>query len=288
MQGLNTNAPTPLDYFESLVADDAHFPLLEAAIAVAQDEYPQLDTQGVLATIDAMGVALEKRVPTDAAPLQRMRVLNQYFFRDLGFAGNVNNYYDVGNSFIHRVLETRRGIPITLALIYIELAQGLGLQARSVSFPGHFLMKLRLQGGEVVIDPFNGQSLSREDLDERLQPYRRRHGLANDDEVPLGLFLQAATPRDVLARVLRNLKEIHMTAEDWPRLAAVQERLVRLLPTAWEERRDRGLTLIELAKIEPAIDDLETYLEHCTAADDADSLRERLDELRARRPSSLH
>lgn len=288
MPGLDLTLPTALDYFESLVADDAHFPAMEAAISLAQDEYPQLDVQGVLGEIDKLGKAVKARVPSDAAPLQRMRLLNQYFFKELGFAGNVNNYYDVGNSFIHRVLETRRGIPVTLALIYIELAHGVGLQARSVSFPGHFLMKMRLPGGEVVIDPFNGQSLSREALDERLQPYRRRLGLVEDFEAPLGLFLQAATPRDVLARMLRNLKEIHMTAEDWPRLAAVQERLVRLLPNTWEERRDRGLTWIELGKIEPAIHDLELYLMHGATADDAPSIRQRLEELRARRPSSLH
>ena len=95
--------------------------------------------------------------------------------------------------------------------------------------------------GEVVIDPFTGQSLSREELDELLLPYKRSRGLLGDFDVPLGLFLQAAPPRDVLARMLRNLKEIHRSAEDWPRLLAVQQRLVVLLPQAWEERRDRGL-----------------------------------------------
>jgi DnaA-homolog protein len=101
-----------------------------------------------------------------------------------------------------------------------------------VSFPGHFLVKLHMPRGEVVIDPFTGHSLSREQLDERLLPFRRQRGLVGDFEAPLGLFLQAAAPRDVIARLLRNLKEIFTSSADWSRLLAVQERLVILLPDA--------------------------------------------------------
>lgn len=288
MSALKLEAPSSLEYFESLVADDAHFPLLEAATAVAQVDYPALDVQGVLATIDGLGAKLGARIPADAAPMQRLRLLNHYFFRELGFSGNVNNYYDVGNSYVHRVLETRLGIPITLALLYIEIATPLGLHVRGISFPGHFLVKLKLPGGEAVIDPFTGRSLSREELEERLVPYRRRQGLVGEFDAPLGLFLQAATPREVLARLLGNLKEIHLTREDWPRLLAVQDRLVRVLPMAWEERRDRGMTFGELSEIDAAIDDLEQYLLHRPQAEDARSVRDRLEELRARRPSRLH
>lgn len=288
MSALKLEAPSSLEYFESLVADDVHFPLLEAATAVAHVDYPSLDVQGVLAAIDALAAKLRARVPADAAPMQKLRLLNHYFFRELGFAGNVNNFYDAGNSYIHRVLETRLGIPITLAMIYTEVAAPLGLHVRGVSFPGHFLVKLKLPGGEAVIDPFTGRSLSREELEERLIPYRRRQGLVGEFDAPLGLFLQAATPREVLARMLGNLKEIHLTREDWPRLLAVQDRLVRVLPMAWEERRDRGMTFGELSEIDAAIDDLEQYLLHRPQAEDARSVRDRLEELRARRPSRLH
>jgi regulator of sirC expression with transglutaminase-like and TPR domain len=288
MSALKLVAPSSLEYFESLVADDAHFPLLEAAAAVAHIDHPALDVQEVLAAIDRLSAKLTARLPADAAPMHRLRLLNQYFFRELGFAGNVNNYYDVGNSYIHRVLESRLGIPITLALLYIELATALGLHVRGVSFPGHFLVKAKLPGGEAVIDPFTGRSLSREELEERLVPYRRRQGLVGEFDAPLGLFLQAATPREILARLLGNLKEIHLTREDWPRLLAVQQRLVRVLPTVWEERRDRGMTHGELSDIDAAIDDLEQYLLHRPQAEDAASVRHRLEELRACRPSRLH
>lgn len=288
MSALKLDAPSTLDYFESLVADDAHFPLLEAAVAVAHVDHPNLDVQGTLAAVDALAAKLTSRVPADAAPLQRLRLLNHYVFRELGFAGNVNNYYDVDNSYVHRVLETRLGIPITLALIYIELATALGIHARGISFPGHFLVKLKLPGGEAVVDPFTGRSLSREELEERLVPFRRRQGLVGEFDAPLGLFLQAATPREVMARLLGNLKEMHLAREDWPRLLAVQQLLVRVLPMAWEERRDRGMTYGELSDIDAAIDDLEKYLLHRPQAEDASGVRDRLEELRARRPSRLH
>ncbi|MBX3645995.1 MAG: transglutaminase family protein [Rubrivivax sp.] len=285
---LRFEAPTALQYFASLVAEDPGFALLEAAISVAQDYYPGLDPQGVLAQVDALGERLKRRVPADAVALQKLRFLNRYFFQDLGFAGNVNNYYDPRNSYLHEVLAMRRGIPITLALLYIELATHIGLSARGVSFPGHFLVKLRTGKGEVVIDPLTGQSLSRSDLEERLTPYRRARGLTGDFEIPLGLFLQAAAPREVIARLLRNLKEIHRSADDAPRLLAVCERLVVLLPQAWDERRDRGLARAALGMDDAAAADLAAYLEHQPDAEDAPALRERLRALAHGRDGPLH
>ena len=272
--------PTLLAYFAALVAEDEGFALLEAAICVAHDDHPQLDAQAVLAEIDRLAGRLKARLPADAPALRRLQALNQYFFGELGFAGNVNNYYDRRNSHLHEVLASRRGIPITLALLYCELAGQLGLSAFGVSFPGHFLVKLRLPQGEVVIDPVNGRSLSRDELDERLGPYRARHGLEGDYEAPLGLFLQASLPRDVLARLLFNLKEIHRSAEDWPRLLAVQQRLVLLLPLAFDERRDRGLVWAQLGRPAEAADDLAAYLLARPDAADAAALRQHLAVLR--------
>lgn len=265
---LQFEAPTPLEYFATLVADDESLSLIEAAVSLGQDEHPEFDTQSVLDEIDAMASQLRRRVRGDASPLQRLRWLNQYFFDDLGFAGNINDYYDPGNSLLGTVLRTRRGIPITLAVLYIELATEVGLTARGISFPGHFLVKLRMPEGEVVIDPFTGQSLSLNQLDELLLPYRRRQGLEGEFDAPLGLFLQAAPPRDVLARMLRNLKEIYRSTHDWPRLLAVSNRLVILLPQAWEERRDRGMVYAEMGQGAAALQDLSAYLLHAKDAVD--------------------
>jgi regulator of sirC expression with transglutaminase-like and TPR domain len=263
--------PTPLDYFAALVADDQQFSQLEAAVAVAHAVEPDLDVQGVLSNIDALAAKLKHRIAADTAPLQRLRYLNRYFFQELGFAGNVNDYYAPENSYLHRVLGSRRGIPITLALIYIEIAQQIGLEARGVSFPGHFLIKLKMPQGE-----------------ERIEPYRRRHGLVGDAEVPLGLFLQTATPRAVVARMLRNLKEIHRGAEEWPALLAVMQRLVILLPDDWDERRDRGLVRAELGDDDGAVQDLAAYVEHSPGADDVRAINERIGELRAAGRPQLH
>lgn len=284
MSPLSLDPPTALDYFASLVAEDRGFALLEAAIAVGQDEDPRLDPQSVLDEIDALAARLKRRIAADASGMQRLRLLNHFFFAELGFAGNVNDYHDRRNSCLHHVLHTRRGIPITLALLYIELANQVGLVARGISFPMHFLVKLHMRQGEVVLDPFNGRSLTRDDLEERLAPYRRRLGLEGDFDVPLGLFLQAAAPRDILARLLFNLKEIHRTAEDWPRLLAVQRRLVLVLPDASEELRDLGLVKAELGQAAEAAADLEAYLDREPDAEDRLALTERLAELRRSDP----
>ncbi|MET0311854.1 MAG: tetratricopeptide repeat protein [Burkholderiaceae bacterium] len=276
-------APTPLEYFAALVGSDDEFPLLEAAASLAQDEYPDLDVQQILGDVDQLLARLKRRLPGDAAPLARLRTLNHFFFRDLSFGGNVNDYYDPDNSYLNAVLRTRRGIPISLAVVWMELAQGVGLHARGVSFPGHFMVKVNLPKGQVVIDPFTGQSLSREELMERLDPYKRRSGLVDEFDVPLGLYLQASPPREIIARMLRNLKEVHRTQEDWQRLIAVQDRLVVLLPQAWAEYRDRGLAHAEQGSAALAVPDLETYLKHAEDALDIDLIANRVAELRRAR-----
>jgi regulator of sirC expression with transglutaminase-like and TPR domain len=277
---LNFTPPTPLEYFGALVQSDEEFPLLEAACSVALDEYPELDVQQVLGDVDQLLARLKRRLPADAAALQRLRALNQFFFRDLNFGGNVNDYCDPDNSYLHVVLRTRRGNQIALAVLWIELAQGLGLHARGVCFPGHFMVKVNLPKGQVVIDPFTGQSLSREELEERLEPYKRRSGLVDEFEVPLGLYLQAAPPRDIVARMLRNLKEIHQAQEDWQRLICVEDRLLVLLPEAWAEYRDRGLAHAEQGHTQLAVVDLETYLVHAQDALDIDYIADRVAGLR--------
>ena len=277
---LSYSVPTPLEYFQTLVHSDSEFPLLEAAVCIAQDEYPELDVQQVLGEVDQLLARLKRRVPADAVPLQKLRAVNQFFFRDLSFRGNVNNYYDPDNSYVNVVLKTRCAIPISLAVLWLELAQGLGLSARGVGFPGHFMVKVNLPKGQVVIDPIDGQSLSREQLAERLEPFRRRSGLVDEFEVPLGLYLQATPPREIIARMLRNLKEIYKTQEDWPRMVATTDRLVVLLPQAWAEYRDRGLAHAELGHTATAVTDLEIYLSNVEEGLDIDAIAGRVADLR--------
>ncbi len=228
--------PTALEYFASLVQSDEQFPLLEAAASLAQDEYPELDIQEVLDHVDQLSSRLKQRLPADAGALQKLRLLNKFFFDEQGFSGNLNNYYDPDNSYLSVVLRTRRGIPISLAVLWLELAQSIGLRAQGVGFPGHFLVKVRLpypHEGQVVIDPFTGESLGKEDLSERLVPLHAESGLLSSGQVSdelLKHYLRAATPREVVARMLRNLEEVYTSHQDAERLAMVRQRLAVLLP----------------------------------------------------------
>ena len=231
--------PTPLEYFSTLVQSDEGFPLLEAAASLAQDEHPGLDVQQVLGEVDQLQARLRRRLAPDAPALQRLHVLNRFFYTDLGFGGNVNHYYDPENSYLSTVL---------------------------------------LPAGQALLDPFTGHSLSREELDERLEPFQRT--VSPQEDVPLGLHLQAAAPREIIARMLRNLKEVHHAQQDWERLLAVQERLVVLLPQAWTEWRDRGLANAECGHAMAAVADLELYLAHADEEPDCTRIRERLALLR--------
>ncbi len=214
---LNLTVPSPLQYFSSLVQSDEHFPLIETAISLAQDEYPDLDVQQVLGDVDQLLLRIKRRLPADASDLEKLRSLNQFFFRDLRFGGNINDYYDPDNSYLNALLKTRRGNPITLAVLWLELAGGLGLNARGVAFPGHFMLKVNLPKGQVVIDPFTGRSLNREELSERLEPFRQKNNPNGEFDTPIGLYLQSAPPRDIINRIgehptrhkYRSLKTAH-------------------------------------------------------------------------------
>lgn len=283
---LTFSAPTPLTYFASLVQSDEHFPLLEAAASLAQDEEPTLDVQQVLDDVARLLKRVTARMPEEADDLTRLAILTQVFYKDLGFGANANDYYAPENSYIFEVLRTRRGIPVSLAVIWLELARGLALQAEGISFPGHFLVKVTLAGGLVVLDPMSGESLGLDNLSERLSPFRDPVDQAaapdlDEGETPLGLYLQACPPRDMLARMLRNLKEIFRSQEDWPRMLQVLDRLVILLPEIWSELRDRGLVHAELGHVHEALQDLRLYLDAVPAGPDTAALRNRVSELSA-------
>ena len=263
-----TAPASALDYFSLLVKSDDDFPLLEAAIAVAQDEYEELDVLQVQGTIDQMINKLKSKVPLDAAPLQRLQILNRFFYIELGFGGNVNDYYAPDNSYLNAVLRTRLGIPISLAIIWLELATSIDLNAHGVNFPGHFLLKISLPQGQVIMDPLSATSLDGPEIARRLAPFHQSLGLdlgfEGDIDIPFGLYLQDAEPRDILVRLLRNLKEIYRGETDWDRLVCVQNRLITLLPEAWHEYRDRGLALAKLRRSDQAVIDLDVYLHNAT------------------------
>lgn len=279
-----------LEYFAALVASDDGLPLTEAAIAIAQDVYPDLDVQGTLTQIDALAARLSRRLPPDAGPLQKLQLLDHFFFRELGFAVNQNDYYDPDNSHLHIVLDRRRGIPISLAVLCMEIGHQIGLPLRGLSFPGHFLLRLAVPAGDVVIDPLSGNSLSPQRLLEMVEPYLKHYRDESAEPIQelalwalLHPFLEPASPREILARMLRNLRAIYTQNERWERLLAVQERMVLVLPDHPVEKRDRGLAYARLGLVRPAQDDLEYYLSTRPEAEDGDAIRQVLDDL-SRRP----
>ena len=272
-----------LDYFASLVAEDEGFPLTEVALTLAQDAYPDLDVQGTLADIDALVVRLKRRLTADADVVQKLQMLNQFFYRELGFAGNLNDYFDPDNSYLNAVLNKRRGIPVSLAVLYLEMAQQIGLNARGVSFPGHFLLRVTIAGGEVMMDPVTGEALNETHMIDMLEPFvsgsvTRGDSVANT----LRGLLQPANAREIIARMLRNLKAIYLENERWQRLLAVEQRLVILLPQDLQERRDRGLAYARLDFVRAALEDLQLYLDAHPDAPDAADIEAHLAALRQR------
>jgi regulator of sirC expression with transglutaminase-like and TPR domain len=265
-----------LDYFHSLVADDAHFPLTEAVIAIGQHAFPALDVQSTLDEIDHMVIKLKSKFTAETTDLQKLQFLKYFFFQEMHFELNTNDYYDPENSYLHSLLQKRRGIPISLSILLMEFGQQIGLQIRGISFPNHFLVRISLPQGEVVMDPTTGSSLSKNELQAMLDPYLDSQGYRGELALPLSLFLRSSSPREILSRFLRNLKAVYTHQERWERLLGVQERLVILLPNEIEEVRDRGLALAQLDYIRPAIDDMQNYLTKSPEASDAADIKEQL------------
>jgi regulator of sirC expression with transglutaminase-like and TPR domain len=269
---------TLLDYWSLLVREDASLPVFEAALAIAQDEYPALDMLALLHQVDQFGSRLRARIPADAPTQYRIHCLNQLFFKELGFRGNANDYYDPDNSYLNRVIERRCGLPITLSLLYMEIGQQAGIPLQGVAFPGHYLVKVKVGGGEAFLDIFNGgASLSYDDLIGRIEPgLDAMHGTLES----VAAFLHPANPRETLARTLRNLKNIYRYDKDWKRLLDVQRRMVILLPDEPTELRDRGLAYAHLDCPSAAIDDLQAYLVARPQADDRNAIGEQIEFLR--------
>jgi len=259
-----------LERFSALLCRE-DFDLSEACLLIAQDAYPDLDIEHYLARVDALAATAKGRLSSDAFPEQKIVVLNRYLFNELGFCGNADDYYDPRNSYLNDVLERRTGIPITLSILYMEIGRRLGLRLQGVSFPGHFLVRLRVTGGQLVLDPFcGGEAQSQSDLRARLArvlPQREA------DTLPLSQFLQAATARQILARLLRNLKGIYLQSGEAQNTLVVMQRMVMVAPHAAEEVRDRGLAYYKLDCFRAALADLQDYLDRRPDAADADEIR---------------
>ena len=273
-----------LQAFEKIVAGkDEKIDLARACLMIAQDAYPGLDIDRYLGDIERMALRLRGRMPQSGDAEERVVALNQYLFDDLGFQGNADDYYDPRNSYLNEVIDRRTGIPITLSILYMEVGRRVGLPIEGVSFPGHFLVRLRLRGGTLVLDPFaGGAPLSEAELRERLKRVIPQ-GVADDvpvGELPMDQFLEPATNRQILARLLRNLKGIYREIDKPERMLEVLNRMLVITPGASAELRDRGLVYHRLECWRPALKDLTDYAEREPDAPDLDEVRAKLMELK--------
>lgn len=250
--------------------------LSRAALLVAAEEEPgRCDVAGCLRLLEELGAEARGRVAArTAAPVE---ALNQYLFGELGFRGNEADYYDPRNSLLHRVLERRTGIPITLSILYMEVGRRAGLEVEGVGLPGHFVVRAGLPGGATtLVDPFNARSTDADECQQRLD-------VIYGGQVTLGEeHLRAAGVSDILARVLGNLKAVYVQAKLFRRALAAVERILLLAPHDLSERRDRGMLLAQLDRLGEAVADTQSYLSLRPDAPDAEAVREQLKKMRAR------
>ncbi|HLM58239.1 MAG TPA: transglutaminase-like domain-containing protein [Pyrinomonadaceae bacterium] len=250
--------------------------LARAALLIAAEEEPRrVEVARGMARIDELGEEARARVL--AGREGPVAALNSFLFDEQDFAGNEANYYDPRNCLLHHVLSSRRGIPITLSIVYLEVARRAGVSAEGVGLPGHFIVRAwDDEGGAVLVDPFYGRSMERGECQKRLDTvYDGKVRLTEE-------HLRAVGARAILARVLSNLKAVYVQAQLYARALAAVERILLITPRDIDERRDRGMLLAQLGRLHEAVADTQSYLALSPEAPDADSVREQLKKMHLR------
>jgi regulator of sirC expression with transglutaminase-like and TPR domain len=262
-----------------LAGADEAIDLGEAALEIGREHYPGLEVAAYLARLDAMAAAVRAELAPESPTGAVVAAINRHLFAELGFRGNQDDYYDPRNSYLNEVLDRRTGIPITLCIIYLEVGKRLGLALSGVPFPGHFLVKARAPGGEMVIDPFSrGAIVSQSELERRIAGIV---GDAQAAELPLAPLLAAASNRAILTRMLRNLKALYLQSERLELALWATDHILQLEPARLLDRRDRGLIYQRLECFRAALTDLRAYLRQRPDAEDAEDIRRRILELQS-------
>lgn len=255
---------TTLERFARAVdRPDPEIDLAEAALLIAADAYPGLDVERYLHLLDEIAEPVKARSPK-GVPLQGLvEALNGHLFGEIGFFGNTEHYYDPRNSYLNEVLDRRRGIPITLSVVYMEVARRAGLDIVGIGLTGHFIVEARQAEDSVLLDPFQGGEVLTLDDCERLvsDVYGGTVPFTEEDLVPV-------TKRQILGRILNNLKMVYLTGGDSDRAWPVVEKMVHLDPDSPLDRRDRGLLAHRRNLFPLAWDDLRFYLDRRPDAPD--------------------
>lgn len=252
---------------------EAEIDLAVAALEIARIETPDLVVAQHLARLDRL--AARSGVAAGRDRLRALHRLREFLFEEEGFAGNRQDYYDPRNSCLDQVLHRRLGIPITLAVLMIEVGRRVGLPLQGVGLPGHFLVQAEVTAEPVLLDPFEGGALVTAERAAELM--RRALGraveLSDRHLAPVGR-------RAILVRMLNNLRGIYLRRRDWTRALAVLDRLVLLDGEAPGHLRDRGAVLVKLGRLDRGVADLERYLRCCGEAEDAEAVRRQLRQAR--------
>jgi regulator of sirC expression with transglutaminase-like and TPR domain len=266
--------PAPRTRFARLVeGPDAELELARAALLVAAEEYPQLVPDLYLRRLDLLAERVRDRLSNETAPLIVLQEISRVLFAEEGFRGNTGAYYDPRNSFLNDVLDRRIGIPLTLSIVYLEVGWRLDIPLQGVNFPGHFLVRHPGEAFAILVDPFQRGEIRFEDQAQELLD--RVYGGTVELKPE---YLRPAGPRDMLVRLLANLKNIYLNARDEARALAAIERILLVRPQP-EELRDRGMLLARAGRVEEAVTDLRQYLEREPDAQDAERVRLLLEEL---------
>lgn len=258
-------------------APDAEVPLDRAALVFAQEEYPGLDVQSYLDRLDAMAAELAADIDLEAGPRDALGELSAYLFERQGFRGNEDDYDDPRNSYLNDVLDRRLGIPISLSVVYLAVAHRLGLEVKGVGLPGHFIVKYETPDETLFVDPFHGGRFISRDECFRLAERALGRRVARTDAL-----LAAATNRQILTRMLYNLKAVYLKRGEFRKALGISELILAVFPWDLDEIRDRGMLHHRLHEYAAARRDLDLYLRYRSDARDADAVRRTLEAIRSR------
>jgi regulator of sirC expression with transglutaminase-like and TPR domain len=262
-----------VEAFAALVGsgvDDERIDLVRAALTIARTEYAALDVDAYVEWVDSLARRAESSISDIGEPKENIAAINRVLFEETGLSGNRDDYYDPRNSFLNDVLDRGLGIPITLALLYMEVGRRIGFPLFGVGMPGHFLLKhYDIDGRETLIDCFNGGNiLTQQDCQRRL------------DEIYAGQmtlrpeFLFAVSRRQMLTRILNNLKTIYLSGRNFRKALPIIDLVLVIYPRSPEDVKQRASLRHSLGHTRAAIEDLENYLKMSPDASDADEIRQ--------------
>jgi regulator of sirC expression with transglutaminase-like and TPR domain len=262
-------------FAEVISRDDEFLDLAEAALLIAAEEYPRLNVAAYLDKLDQMGDIAREQANGARTALDFISAINTTLFDELGFRGNIDNYYDPRNSYLNEVIDRRTGIPITLSIVYLEVARRIGFTIQGVGLPGHFIVRHSDEQGDIFIDVFNrGRLLGKIGCSDLV---------ANTSGGKLELkaeHLLPSTNKQILTRMLSNILGIYSGTADYCRAIAAIKRILLINPDSLTHIRDHGLLLAAAGKHASALEELDRYLALAPRAADSEAIREQMKSIR--------